>query len=77
MQFLFRANISARGDVIYLELVSFSTKLVDLVQHSLQQRFRRGCGDARPLELSDFTALSLDLGTHPLYLATDSRDAAS
>jgi hypothetical protein len=53
------------------ELVSLGTKLVDLVQHPLQQRFRCGYGDARPLQLSDFTALSVDLAAHPLDFEAD------
>jgi hypothetical protein len=40
--------------LIFFELISFGTKLVDLVQHSLQQRFRRRCGDAPPFAAVGF-----------------------
>jgi hypothetical protein len=29
--------------LIFFELVSLGAKLVDLIEHPLQQRFRRGC----------------------------------
>jgi hypothetical protein len=57
--------------VLLFQLVALGTKLVDLFEHPLQQRICRGCGDARPLQLADFTALPLNLHAHPLNFRPD------
>jgi len=60
-----------RPRLISFELVTFGTKLVDLVEHPLQQRFSRSRRNPGSLKLSDFTALTMHLGAHPLNLAPD------
>jgi hypothetical protein len=57
--------------LLALEPVSFGTKLVDLVEHPLQQRFSRSRRNPGSLKLSNFTVLTMNLGAHPLNLASD------
>jgi hypothetical protein len=57
--------------LLLLELISFGTKLIDLVEHPLQQRFSRSRRNPGSLKLSDFAALTMNLGAHPLNLASD------
>jgi hypothetical protein len=55
----------------FLELVALHTHPIDLGQHSFQQGFGRGRGNACPLKLADFAALSVDLGAHPLDFGSE------
>jgi hypothetical protein len=57
--------------LLFLEPISFGAKLVDLVEHPFQQRFSRSRRNPGSLKLSDFTALTMNLGTHPLSLLPD------
>jgi hypothetical protein len=51
---------------LFLELVPLDAHPIDFGQHSFQQGFGRGRGNARPLKLADLAALPVDLGAHPL-----------
>jgi hypothetical protein len=42
--------------LFFLQSVAFSAKLVELVQHLVQQRFGRGAGYSRMPQLPDFAA---------------------
>jgi len=44
---------------------------IDFGQHSFQQGFGRGRGDARALKLADYAALPVDLGAHPLDFGSE------
>ena len=57
--------------LLFLESIPFGAKLVDLVEHSLDQSIR-GCGRyPGPLKLADFTPLSRHLGAHVLDFGPD------
>jgi hypothetical protein len=50
--------------LFFFELVPLGTHPVDLGEHSLQQGFGRGRGDACPSKLPDIAALPVDLDAH-------------
>jgi hypothetical protein len=53
-----------------LELVPLGTHPINLGEHSLQQGFGRGRGDARALKLADIAALSVDLDAPTATIST-------
>lgn len=56
----------AGTDLLFPDPVTLGAHAVDFSQHSFQKRVSRCRGDTRPLKLPDFTALPLNLGSHPL-----------
>ena len=55
----------------FLELVPLGTHPINVGEHSFQQGFGRGRGDARALKLADFAALAVDLRAHPLDFGSE------
>jgi NAD(P)-dependent dehydrogenase (short-subunit alcohol dehydrogenase family) len=64
-------NFALRTRRLFFQPVAFDAEPVDPVEHPLQQGFRRGRGDAGPLQLQDFLALAPDLRAHPLDFPAD------
>jgi hypothetical protein len=58
--------------LLFFEPVSFAAQLINLVEHSFQERFCRCSGNPSPLKLADFAALTLNLGAHSLDFVPDS-----
>ena len=58
--------------MLFFEPVSFAAQLINLVEHSFQERFCRCSGNPSPLKLADFAALTLNLGAHSLDFVPDS-----
>jgi hypothetical protein len=54
-----------------LEPIPLDAELVDFVEHPLQHRCSRSRRNPGSLKLSDFAALTMNLGAHPLNLAPD------
>jgi hypothetical protein len=57
--------------LLFLEPTLCRAKLVDLVEHSLQECFGRGSQNPCPLKLPDFAASAVHLRAHPLHLAPE------
>jgi hypothetical protein len=59
---------------LFLEPIAVGAKSVDLVEHAIQEGFRRRRGYSRPLQLPDLAALPMDLCPHPLDFAPNMID---
>jgi hypothetical protein len=57
--------------LFFLQPVAFSAKLVEFVQHLVQQRFGRGAGYSRMPQLPDFVAEALNLTATVLNISTN------
>jgi hypothetical protein len=57
-----------------LETITFGAEFIDLVEHTIEQRFSRCCRNAGALQLPDLAALTVNLRAHALNLATDEID---
>jgi hypothetical protein len=63
-----------RTGLFFFQPVALRTKPVDIVQHPIQQRFGRRRGNAGSLQLSNLTALAVDLDAHALDLGPNAFD---
>ena len=60
--------------LLFLQLVAFGAKLVNLVEHPFQQGVSRGAGYSGMLKLSDVTAQSRNLTSPVLDVSTNEID---
>jgi hypothetical protein len=60
--------------LLFLQLVAFGAKLVNLVEHPFEQGVSRGVGYSRMLKLPDVTAQSRNLTAAVLDVSTDEID---
>ena len=57
--------------LFFLQSVAFSAKLVEVVQHLVQQRFGRGAEYSRMPQLPDFAAEALNLTAAVFNISTN------
>jgi hypothetical protein len=67
-------HLTIDGRQILLQPIALGAKVVDLVEHSVEQRLGRGGRYAGALQLPDLTALPLNLVPHALYLFPNELD---
>jgi hypothetical protein len=65
-------HFALHGTRLFLfQPITFSTQIVDLVEHSFKEGLGRRRRDPCPMQLADFAALPQDLDPHPLDLGPD------